>query len=323
MILWTLVSWVAPSVRLYDGTWDWAWTSHGALLRNLLVYVAGYAVFQRFAIRYQRKYVDPGKTAPRWLTVVNVVYTFIPVLLVPLVFQDLGAFMSGVSGVPEIATHPSWDPAVNYDRAATYFDLALKEIDIAIFGVYPPLWSRQYHAPWLTGVLEWCYFTYYVSPLVVVLPQILRRNWVLARRIIAIYAGSIFVSYIGYIVIPATGPRFEGGFINAWLPVEDGWFGARPMAVFLDNVEHIRWDAFPSGHTSVALVTVVLALRYHPKVGLVYLPCVLGLILSTVYMGYHFATDVLAGACFAGFAFLAVEPAIKWWHGDQDAAKAP
>jgi len=324
VIGWTLLSTVAPGARLYpyEPAYRWAEMPKLELVWQLLAILCVYLVLQRAGIHFHRRYTSTGQKAPAWKVLLNLVYVFSPVLLVPLVFNMLGAFIAGVSGVPGVHTHPSFDPAADYDRAASYWDLWLKEADIAMTGVYPAEYFRQFQAPWLTGVMLVCYLSYYVSPLVAVLPQVIRRDWYLVRRCAAVYAGVLMVTYIGYMLIPATGPRFEGGF-EAWLPARPGWFGAEWWQRLLNDAEVIRWDAFPSGHVAIATVALVLALKHHRRVGLAYLPFVAGLPLATVFLGYHYLTDVLFGGIFAAAGMLALEPAARWWESAWHRPQAP
>lgn len=312
---WMALAQVAPGARIYayDPQFRWAELPLGKLALEILVYLGIYTGLQRLGIRHHR-IAMAGQVPPRWLAVANVCYVLSPVAFIPFVFNLLGAFLAGVSGVPGAQLHPDYDAAAAYDRAATYWDLWLKQADITLTGVYVPQWMRQFQQPWLTGVMMVCYLAYYASPLVAILPQIVRRRWPIVRRTAAIYAGCLFTTYIGYLLIPATGPRFEGG-MAAWLPEQPGWFAAQWWAHVINDAEIIRWDAFPSGHVAVALVSLVVALRYHRRVGLVYLPFVAGLVVATMYLGYHYATDVLFGFAAAAFTFVVIEPAIRWWEG--------
>lgn len=314
LILWTLLGTVAPDARIYayDARYEWAEMPGWELSARLALILGVYLVAQRLGIQYHRNYLARGLVAPKWLRLGNLVYVFIPVPLLPFVFNLLGAFIAGVSGVPTIATHAAYDPAVLYDPAATYWDLWLKNADISIFGVYPALWLRQYHSPPTVGLMIVCYLAYYVSPLVAVLPQVVKRDWRRVRRAAAVYAGALLLTYVGYIIIPATGPRFEGTF-TAWA-ADSGWFAATWWQGVLDKAEIIRWDAFPSGHVTIAIVSLVLALRYHRKIGLAYLPFVLGLMVATVFLGYHYVTDVVVGVILAGGTFLVIEPIVRWWE---------
>ncbi|MCC6464915.1 MAG: phosphatase PAP2 family protein [Planctomycetes bacterium] len=315
LILWSLLAQALPWLRLYpyDPQFQWAELPAGAMTARLSLFLGVYLLAQRFGVRFHRDHYTTGKPAPIWLWLANLVYVLLPLLLVPLTFNMLGAFMAGTSGVPGVQTHPAFDPAQHYDRAATYWDLALKQADISVCGGYWPAQARALQQPWFTGLLMMCYVGYYISPLVVIVPPILRRRWTEVRRVAAVFAGTLLLTYVGYILIPATGPRFEGTFA-AWLPAEPGWFGQMWWAHTLDEAEVIRWDAFPSGHTAVSLIAVLLSMRHERKVGLAYLPCVLGLIVATVVLGYHYVTDVVFGIACAVAGMLLVAPAARWWE---------
>ena len=312
LIAWSLLSVVAPGARLYayEAQFAWAEIPIWSLIGQLTLILGVYVIAQRFGVHYHREYASTGKRAPNWLRVANLIYVFIPILLIPLVFNLLGAFIAGVSGVPGMQEHPSYDPGVHYDRAASWWDLWLKDADISMFGVYPASWLRKYHGPWTIGLMMLCYLSYYVSPLIAVLPQVIKRDWPTVRRCAAMFGGALIMTYFGYVAIPATGPRFEGTF-DAWI-VSDSW--VTWWQRLLDDAEVIRWDAFPSGHVAIETVACVLALKYHRKVGLAYLPFLIGLPVATVFLGYHYVTDAAAGFLFAIAAFLLLQPAVKWWE---------
>jgi membrane-associated phospholipid phosphatase len=316
LMLWTLVSLVWPGARLYAYDVQYAWAEQGKIWLLLKLGLIGgvYAVLQRFGLRHFRDYGSWGRRAPKPLSIVNLVYTFSPLLLIPLVFNLLGAFIAGVSGVPAAHTHPDFLAGALYDPAASWWDFELKRWDIALFGLYPPEALRQAHAPWLTGLLVYCYLAYYVSPLVIVMPAVLKRNWPLVRWLAGVYTGTLMVTYVGYILVPATGPRFEGGFHEAWLPDQPGWLFAEWWQRRIDQAEVLRWDAFPSGHTAVAVLAVLIALRQTRRIGLAYAPFVAGLVVATVYLGYHYATDVLAGLGVTLLGLLGIARLVRWWE---------
>lgn len=324
LIGWTLLSLVAPDARIYpyDARFAWSEMSKAGLLGNLLGFLAGYTVFQRFGIRYHREHVLTGKPGPAWLSVGHLVHVLAPVLLLPLVFNMLGAFISSVSGAPGPHGHPDFHEGDFYDRAATLWDFELKRMDIAMTGEYLPAWFRQFHAPWLNGALMVCYLAYYLSPVVATAVPLARRNWPMVRRATGIFVGTLVTTYVGYILIPATGPRFEGGF-SSWMISEPGWFGAQWWQGVLDDAEMIRWDAFPSGHVAVAFIALMIAARYWRWVAWIYLPFTIGLTLATVWFGYHYVTDVIAGFAFTAWGVFVIWPAVKWWDGVWAEVAAP
>lgn len=315
LLIWALISWAIPQFRLYETSprFDWAREGHAVIVARLSLFFFGYLVLQRFGIAFQRDYFARGIEAPKWLRFMNLVYTFAPAILAPTVFQGLGSFMAVVSGVPGVETHAAYDPGVSYDRAATWFDAELKQIDTKLFGVYLPLWMRQFQAPWATAILFYCYLVYFLCPFVAALAPILKGKWSQVRLAVAMLHASLFMTYVLYILVPATGPRFEGGW-SQWLPQERGWLWANELSAFVDRAETIRWDAFPSGHVATSITCMIVALMLHRKVGLAYLPFVVGLTIATILLGYHYGTDVLVGFACVGVSFAVCLPLIRWWE---------
>lgn len=223
--------------------------------------------------------------------------------------------------------------------AATSWDLTLKNIDIAMFGVYPSEWVRQFHTPWLTGVMQLGYVFYYIAPPLACVPLLFARR---RRRqpgeppdpapttpsidlsefriATAVIGACILLTYVIYFLVPATGPRFEGG-IEWWLPDQPGWFGAETMYRAIDAAETFRWNAFPSGHVAVSIVCMLVALRFRRRIGLAMILPVIALCLATVYMGYHYVIDVIGGIACAAIAMAFVPGFAAWWNRRETLAK--
>ena len=64
----------------------------------------------------------------------------------------------------------------------------------------------------------------------------------------------------------------------------------------LDRAEGITRDCFPSGHTELTLLVLYYARKFHRKTFWWLLPLGTGVIISTVYLRYHYVVDVVAGA---------------------------
>jgi membrane-associated phospholipid phosphatase len=103
-------------------------------------------------------------------------------------------------------------------------------------------------------------------------------------------------------LVPALGPRFLlAGQYRTGLP---GLLIAGPIRALLDALEGIRRDVFPSGHTSAILVTAFYAARFTPELVAWILPIAGLMVLSTVYLRYHYVVDVLGGALLAAVCVL-------------------
>jgi membrane-associated phospholipid phosphatase len=83
-----------------------------------------------------------------------------------------------------------------------------------------------------------------------------------------------------------------------------GLFVFGPLHEFLNTLEGIKRDAFPSGHTGIALTVLYLSWRYDRRLFMLFLPCTLSLIFSTVYLRYHYVVDVLAGIALTALTLL-------------------
>ncbi|MRR13746.1 phosphatase PAP2 family protein, partial [bacterium] len=202
---------------------------------------------------------------------------FGPILPLLLVFDNLGPFILGTSRV-------DLDPVlVAADR-------------LLFLGSDPTRILEPYMAPLLLDVLTVCYALYYFHPIVLgalLWTDDLRQKTPGARfpRYVFGMLLVFYVSYAGYFLVPAIGPRFtvpHGG------PLPRGAV-ARAIDDTLDRLETSRRNCFPSGHTMVTVAVLVEAARRSRKTFLCFLPFALGLFLATVAGRYHYVVDVLAG----------------------------
>jgi membrane-associated phospholipid phosphatase len=69
----------------------------------------------------------------------------------------------------------------------------------------------------------------------------------------------------------------------------------------------VNRDCFPSGHTMMTLLTIILAWQCRSAFRIPITIVGLSLIVATVYLRYHYVVDLIAGAAFAVVA-LRLEP---------------
>lgn len=268
------------------------------------------------------------RALPTWRIVIAFAAMLSPLAVLPIHFLNLGPIIADSGMVISVRESPDFVATPGYydpDHAgdagfkggefgfATAWDHRLKAVDTAMFGSYPSLAVREYHAPWLTGLMQLGYLFYYIAPICAVIPLLFQRRWREFRLASAVVAGCLMMTYVGYLLVPATGPRFEGG-IEAWLPAESGWFGAEAIYRAIDGAETFRWNAFPSGHVAVSLACVVMALRFNRRIGLALVIPVGFLCAATIYMGYHYVIDVIAGIACTAFSVVAIPRFVRWWE---------
>ncbi len=216
--------------------------------------------------------------------VARFVHGWYPVAVIPLTFKELGYL------IPRI--HPR------------DFDAALAAIDYRVFGTHPTVWLERFTWPPLTELLQICYPTYYVLP--IILGAVIWRsgNAEGFRFWVFVVAFGFYLSYLGYIAVPAIGPRFLPQILEAQTRPLTGMLFYQTVRDALDRAEGLTRDCFPSGHTEMTLLALYYARQFHRKTFLVLLPLGIAIILSTVYLRYHYVVDVAAGALLAGAVIL-------------------
>jgi len=214
-------------------------------------------------------------------TLLASVADFGPILPLLLVFDNLGPFVLGVGSVD--------------------LDPLLVAADRLLFGgADPTRLLAPFLTPLLLEVLTVCYALYYFHP--IVLGALLWKDDLRERTPGARFPAYVFgmllvfyVSYAGYFVVPAIGPRFTVPHDG---PLPRGTV-AKAIDDTLDRLETSRRNCFPSGHTMVTVAVLVEAARRSRKTFLAFLPFATGLILATVACRYHYVVDVLAGLVLA------------------------
>lgn len=201
-------------------------------------------------------------------------HAILTVITILMIFNSLGDLIPGI-----------W---------SSTFDDVLIKIDHALFGVHPTVWMERIISPGLTALLQCAYISYYFIPLSLGVVLIAKGKHDEFEEALFGIVLCFYLSYIGYLLVPAVGPRFTLDHIQT-TDLQAGPFIQEIQSV-LNGLEHNKTDAFPSGHTAVALMTLYYAWKKKEKaLSAVLLPIVLGLIISTVYLRYHYGVDVLAG----------------------------
>jgi membrane-associated phospholipid phosphatase len=213
-------------------------------------------------------------------------------VVIPLVFTQVGLTIRAL-GRP--------------DRAR-----ALEELDRALCGGTNPLEALEPLAsPPLTEAMQWAYTAYVLLPPAAVLVLALKASpQTIARSLFSMLA-VLYLSYVGYYLIPAMGPNIHNNF-GPLAPVPDpvmplytfrsdlpGTWMTAALREWMFSVELTKKDCFPSGHTAMAIACVFYGFRSGRAFGWAFVPVAVGVVLSTVYLRYHYVVDVLAGVVLA------------------------
>jgi membrane-associated phospholipid phosphatase len=190
-------------------------------------------------------------------------------------------------------------------------DPLLIQLDYLIFGNHPTVMLERIMHPILTDLLQIAYSTYYFIPVSYGIVLLSKQKKDAFNRSIFLILFCFYLSYLGYIMFPAIGPRFTIDHLQT--RELQGFLVAEPIQHFLDRLEGIKRDAFPSGHTAVTLVVLYCAYRFERRFFWIYLPIVAALIFATVYCRYHYVVDVIAGLFLTLFCVVAGEGYYNWW----------
>jgi membrane-associated phospholipid phosphatase len=219
------------------------------------------------AVAVYRTRVDSAKKGFYLSILVTVITVF-------SIFNSLGALIAGIH--------------------TTTFDASLISIDHALFGVHPTVWIERLISPNLSAFLQFAYISYYFIPLSLGVVLIARGRLREFEEVLFGILLCFYLSYVGYLLIPAIGPRFTLDHLQT---------GGLQVSPFIEKIQDVlnsleknKTDAFPSGHTAVSLMSLYYAWRKREKsLFAVLIPVVTGLIISTVYLRYHYVIDVIAG----------------------------
>ncbi|MDP8235829.1 MAG: phosphatase PAP2 family protein, partial [Candidatus Erginobacter occultus] len=163
---------------------------------------------------------------------------------------------------------------INSDRNPGFMlikDRWLIAADRSLFGTDPTVWLQRFTVPWLTELLQIFYATNYFLPLILVLTLYLKKERLPFQKTVFTITLGYILSYLGYFIIPAIGPRFT---ILHQVPL-DGIFIRERLEAAIYCLDACPRDCFPSGHTEIPLITLWLTFRFRRKLFYIYLPIVI------------------------------------------------
>lgn len=194
------------------------------------------------------------------------------------------------------------------------WDATFAAADLRFFGPLAPAWRAALGRPvWLTDLASVLYFSYYVIPVAMAVALYARRRQAEFDELSFGIIATLLASYVGYFLFPTTGPRVPaadelrvlgGGVLSAW------------VRAFLRMAEVNQLDAFPSGHTALALVFLYHGWRMFPRFRAPLAAAVAGIVFATVYLSLHYVVDLLAGAALA-LVMVRVAPAARRVLGER------
>jgi len=179
---------------------------------------------------------------------------------------------------------------------------------ILFFGHDPTVLLEEVTWRPVTELLQIVYASFYFLPFSLCVLAYRRDREVTFHVVAATIIIGFYISYVGYYLTPAIGPRFTLEQLQS-IPLTGLLFFDFTRAT-LDAATGIVRDCCPSGHAMVSFLTALLARRYEKRFFVPALVWTGFLMYSTVYLRYHYMIDLIVGIALAWIVFLFV-PAIE------------
>jgi membrane-associated phospholipid phosphatase len=188
-------------------------------------------------------------------------------------------------------------------------DADLLRLDCRLTGTTPSLVLQPLVRPLLTDALSLCYglfIPYFATSLI----WYFFSDLPVARRFFAGLIGLYSIGFLGYLLVPASGPYLAFARLYS-VPLTGGWLTAA-NATFV-AIGGNKVDVFPSLHCAASAFVLAFDFRHSRGRFWLFLVPVVGLWFSTVYLRYHYLVDLVAGFALAALALEACrrEPSLQ------------
>jgi membrane-associated phospholipid phosphatase len=186
-------------------------------------------------------------------------------------------------------------------------DNTLAHWDLAMWKVDPVFWLSSMQSRFAVEFLQAVYTMFLPGSVALGIVLWVRRSREEFRLGTFAIAMTFLVSYLGYLLLPARGPRFME-YASHYPPLQGLW-GFHYFQHALDTLEGAQYDCFPSGHVAVVLVGCWLARWISPRVLYIFAAFAACITFSTIYLRYHYVIDVIVGMALASVV-IAVTPLV-------------
>jgi hypothetical protein len=189
------------------------------------------------------------------------------------------------------------------------YDRFLADLDRRWFGDVDAFFL-SFH-PLAMDVLHACYWFYFPSILLPGGILYARGEWETLRRYVTVILTGFYVSYLGYLLVPAIGPHH---FYPLRPAVLDGWFLGKHAHAAILAMEWRMPDAFPSGHTLMSLLVLWFSWGSLRRFFWAAVVPASGCVAATVALRYHYVVDVLASVALLPFVVVAGRAIHRAWE---------
>ncbi|MBL0386780.1 inositol phosphorylceramide synthase [Tumebacillus sp. ITR2] len=189
----------------------------------------------------------------------------------------------------------------------------LLHIDAWMFGVQPSIWLEPLIRPWLTDYLSFVYMIWFPMIFFTLLLMMLKSRQAVSGYVAAALF-AFYVGYVSYTIVPAIGPLYSLADTYTTSLSGGGITEMQRAVVTSQQDMNISRDCFPSLHTAISCVMLYFVWTYRRKWMWLYGPLVVSILISTVYLRYHYVIDVIAGIGLATLTCWLGRRGTAWWQ---------
>lgn len=175
---------------------------------------------------------------------------------------------------------------------SNYLDYLVYSFELNLLGFHPSVALERITTPPVTELMNIGYHSYYWMGPILGLSLFIRGEYIQFRRTLFSILTAFFASYVGFILFPVIGPRYE---LADLYDVPLSGYAVTRLQQYIMEAGDIMGGCMPSSHVAVALVVLLCAWTYRKRMALVFTPLVIILCISTVYNRYHYVSDVAGG----------------------------
>jgi membrane-associated phospholipid phosphatase len=170
-----------------------------------------------------------------------------------------------------------------------------------LIGQNPLLLLEPFIRPSVTKIMVVFYLAFLLYPPILLMYLLISGKVGEMRQFTLALSIALFIGYSGYLLIPAVGPAVflaDDFTVSLWKNTPQTYADVL-RAIDLNRTPK---DCFPSMHACLSLLCLLHARRFSRGLFFLFLPGITGLLLSTLYLRYHYVSDVIAGTALAVFA---------------------
>jgi membrane-associated phospholipid phosphatase len=197
------------------------------------------------------------------------------------------------------AWYPLLVPLIAFPEAALLHDLFVDEwrdryilaFEAVLFPEPPTVWLSGFSSLAFSELVQVGYVAYFLFLPLVAATLYARPNQAPFFALMAATMGGYVACYVVFLIFPTEGPSHTLRHLHTQ-PVPPG-----PLYKLVTFIQKAgtHGNAFPSAHAVGAIVPVIFAWRYAPRLAAWLLPLMVLMCVGAVYDRYHYVSDILGG----------------------------